>query len=277
MSGHNSLLFVPSGGLANRMRAVVSAYNLSLHTGVGLRVLWFRDWALDAPFHEIFKPISEIDIREGVSLTDKLLYDRPRKKNFWIPKLFQKLIFEQRLDEPMVTPLKKKNFDFDSWARGKKSWMSCYQVFGNPDDKLYSQLFHPVDAVMNQVEDYEKRFSPHTIGFHVRRTDNAASIDQSPIELFIDAGKKEIDLHDDTAIYVATDDEPTKSELRRQFGDRLITPSEAASRSSVEGIRGGLVDMYTLAKTQTIYGSAGSSFSPMAARIGGNKLVILQK
>ena len=39
------LLFVPSGGLANRMRAIASAYTLTQQTDSDLQVVWFQDWA----------------------------------------------------------------------------------------------------------------------------------------------------------------------------------------------------------------------------------------
>ena len=48
------LLFVPSGGLANRMRAMASAWQLAVHTGVKVETVWFGDLALNAPFHSIF-------------------------------------------------------------------------------------------------------------------------------------------------------------------------------------------------------------------------------
>ena len=41
-----SLMFIPSGGLANRMRAIASAYALTQETESDLQVVWFRDWAL---------------------------------------------------------------------------------------------------------------------------------------------------------------------------------------------------------------------------------------
>ena len=51
------LLFVPSGGLANRMRAMASAWQMAQHTGVKVETIWFCDWALNAPFRAIFAPI----------------------------------------------------------------------------------------------------------------------------------------------------------------------------------------------------------------------------
>lgn len=73
-----SLTLVPAGGLANRMRAVASAYRLCLAVGSRLHVVWFRDWALNAPFVDIFEPIEApgIDLREA-GVADAIVNGRP--------------------------------------------------------------------------------------------------------------------------------------------------------------------------------------------------------
>lgn len=65
MMSKGSLLFVPVGGLANRMRAVASAYNLARHTGVNLSVVWFGDWAVNARFCNIFEPVNGLCLRDA--------------------------------------------------------------------------------------------------------------------------------------------------------------------------------------------------------------------
>jgi len=269
-----SLLFVPSGGLANRMRAIASALVLTQQTGSRLQVVWFQDWALNAPFSSIFQPIDCVPLREA-TWADHLLYDRARCRNLYLPAVPQRLMFERHIKEQMVTPLKKQQFDFQAWATGCRCYMSCYQVFGQFPDTVYGKLFHPVKEVMQMVDSFRDHFSDHTIGLHIRRTDNAESIEKSPTALFVKKVEEEIDRHSDTHVFVATDDEGVKHELKERFGQRIITPSATASRNDIEGIRGGLADMYTLAATCHIYGSAGSSFSPMAASIGNTPLEII--
>ena len=271
---NGSLLFVPSGGLANRMRAVVSAYELCQTVDSQLQVVWFQDWALHAPFRSIFEETPLVAVREA-TLLDHILYDRARKKNFFLPALPQRLLFQRHIKEQDVTPLKKQSFDFEQWARGKRCYMSCYQVFGTFPDERYQQLFHPVKAVMDVVDGYRSQFNSHTIGLHIRRTDNAESIAKSPTTLFINKVREAIDLHEDTKVFLATDSTQVKQEFIEAFGARIITPKEEACRDSISGIRGGVVDLWTLASTQKIYGSAGSSFSPMAASIGGVPLEIM--
>ena len=78
------------------------------------------------------------------------------------------------------------------------------------------------------------------------------------------------------AIYLATDSEEVKREMKERYGDRIFCSGKKADRGSLEGIREGITDMYTLARTQKIYGSYQSSFSDMAAQIGGTPLEILK-
>lgn len=137
-------------------------------------------------------------------------------------------------------------------------------------------MFHPVDEVMDVVQRNCDSFSDHTIGVHIRRTDHIISIKESPTELFINAAKSEIDKHNDTKIYLATDDQPTKHEFLSLFGDRVITMEATAARGNADGIRGGLVDMWTLSRTAQIYGSANSTFSVMASKLEGKRLTVLR-
>lgn len=267
---NGTLTLVPAGGLANRMKAIVAAHCLCQRTGGNLRVVWFKDWALPARFDDLFEPLAQpgLTLKEATAL-DLALYDRPRRRNLWLPKLPQRLLFQSSIHENDITPLKNRQFDFDAWARGRRCWMSCYQEFGQIDDALYAAMFRPVGLVAQQVERRVSQFSPYTIGMHIRRTDNVRSIAESPTHLFIEAGRRELAAHADLTIFLATDSEQVKAELRHEFGSRLVTAQEAATRSSVAGIQDGLVDMLTLSRTAHIYGSAGSSFSPTAAKIGG--------
>lgn len=271
-----SLLLVPAGGLANRMRAVMSAYNLCQATGSRLQVVWFRDWALNARFSDIFEPVDEsrFSLREAWG-PDFIINDRPRRHNLWIPKLPQILAYRGRIYEQWVTPLKLRGFDFESWLRGRKCYMSCYQEFGSFPHELYKDVFRPAAEVRRTYDGYRSMFSGHTIGMHIRRTDNRESTECSPTGMFIDAGRRELAAHPDMMIYLATDSEEVKREMRDVFGERIITPSAAAERGNAEGIRMAVAEMWALAATRRIYGSAGSSYSTMAASVGGTELVIL--
>jgi len=280
MKENGKLTFVPFGGSANRMRTIASAVNLSRRTGVKVDVVWFTEWAMEARFDELFLPFDA----EGVTLHDAswweyYVYDRPRRKNLWIPSVPQKILFDDALSEKNIGGKIKENFDFESWAKEHNNLMPACQRFGSFDDYdgLIRSLFVPVPEVTDKVNSYRDTFSSHTIGVHIRRTDNSDSINNSPLEGFIEHIDREIREDGQTKIFLATDDESTRSELSDRYGDRIITSSKSATRANVDGVRDGLVDMWTLAATDVIYGSVGSSFSVMASSIGGNKLVIARK
>lgn len=270
-----NLLLVPSGGLANRMRSIVSGHVLAKNIGSGLQVIWFKDWGLNAMFGEIFEPLELIPLREATFI-DKLLYDRARKKNFYITALPQKILFDKVMEEQDVKPLKLSGFSFEEWARGKNCYMSNYMDFGEFPKSIYKETFMPVKEVNDMINDFCYGFSNHTIGLHIRRTDNAISIENSPTQLFIDKVKEEIAEHDETKVFLATDSNEVKAEFKGIFGNRIITPEAEASRGDLQGIRGGLAEMYALAATKKIYGSKGSTYSIMAADIGGIEMQTLE-
>ena len=82
------ITFVPVGGLANRMRAVASAVMLAGKTKSELSIIWFRDWALNAPFYQLFKPVDrEVACLRDASRMDYAILDRPPSKNFHFPLL----------------------------------------------------------------------------------------------------------------------------------------------------------------------------------------------
>lgn len=272
------MLFVPVGGLANRMRAVVSAYTLMQQVEGNLKVLWFRDWALNAPFYELFESFDGKGyILKEADRTDLLIYDRPRKKNFYVPALFQKLLFRVRVYEHEVYPFCTRESYWMNLALKDNVYMaSCYQ-FMNYDNELLRSMFRPIASIRKEIEQRCGRFTGYTIGLHIRRTDNVVSIRQSPLELFYALIDEEKARHSDLCIYLATDSEEVKENLRDRYGERLIVTDSVADRGSVQGIRDAIADMYTLSHTSKIYGSSGSSFSELAAQLGDVPLQIVCK
>lgn len=274
----SKITFIPVGGLANRMRAIASAFDLCKKTNGSLNVVWIKDWALNSPFYELFEPINDdvISLRDA-STIDKLLLDRPRKKNFYLPRIYQKLIFDSSLYELSITPLCRKGFDFVKWAIGNKElYLASYTNFMNYDISIISKLFRPLPEIKKMIDTYTSQFTDDTIGLHIRRTDNLDSIINSPIELFYNKIDKEIDANNAVNFFLATDCEDVKKEMQKRYGSRIICSKEVADRDSIEGIKGAVAEMYVLSSTQKIYGSFQSSYSDMASQISGIPLEILK-
>lgn len=273
------MIFVPAGGLANRIRATLSAVALAEKSGISLKVVWFQDWALHAAFHDLFSPRC---LPEGVRIAeasplDLLLHDRPRRKNFHVPALFQKLMFDTCLYEHQTDGLRKNRFDFEGWAGKGKVYMAAYLPFYPYPPQSLHDIFRPVAEVQSLIDRRSSVFSPYTIGVHIRRTDNALSIRHSPLELFFASIDGELAMHDNLCVYLATDSEDVKRAMRDRYADRVVCAESRADRSSTNGIREGLADLYTLARTRKIYGSFHSSFSELAAELGDIPLVIVKR
>ena len=275
----NRITFVPVGGLANRMRAIASVITLAQQTDSKLKVIWFPTWDLYAPFDFLFEPINKdcITLRNA-STWDKFTIDRPRRKNLCLPYLFQYLTFGDCKYECSFYSLIQQKFDFKGWVMSKREvYMASYYAFYPYELSLIGEIFSPIQSIKERIDDRCTQFVNNTIGVHIRRTDNIASIQQSPLELFFEKVDEELDINNHTMVYLATDSEEVKLQMRKRYSNRIISSSTPADRNSVAGIQDGLIDMYTLARTRKIYGSFQSSFSEMASQIGGIPLEILKK
>jgi len=154
-------MFVPGGGLANRMLALAAAHELARRTGVKVEAMWFKGWGMGAAFSEVFLPINThlFTVKDG-TLWDELRYDRPRRHNLWLPALPQRLMFRRRIDEAQVADLRDAGFDFDTWALGTSSChLSSCCSFGTYPDDVYAALFRPVPAIVQNVNEYKKNTS----------------------------------------------------------------------------------------------------------------------
>lgn len=265
------MTFIPVGGLANRMRSIHSA--ISLCENDDLQIYWFKDQGLNCRFEHLFKPIPlpHVMLKEA-SFRDKILYDRPRKKNLYIPKLYQRLRFDACLyeDETM-----KGRLDYQQWKKKYESvYLASYNQFYPPTTDL-KDLFIPIESIQNKIENVCSAYTMQTVGIHIRRGDHDIAIRKSPIELFIAEMEKEIEKEPLTNFYLATDSEAEKAILIKRFGVRIITSKNAAIRNTTEGIQNAVVDLYALSRTHKILGSFYSSFSEIAAQLGSCKLQIL--
>ena len=267
------------GGLGNRMRVAAAAYTLALKIQQPLRVLWLPQWGMPCRFDQLFLPLQTplpFQLRDAQGL-EKIIYTRARLSNLWMPRLAQKLLYRHIILAPQIYYLNKDGFDYEAWFRQGNAFMTAYRDFCSWDDALLAQLFQPLPALQQQIDQQTARFTASTIGVHIRRTDNQQSILQSPIQLFFDTLDRLLQEQPDTLIYLATDDQATKQQMRQRYGtQRIITSTQPATRDNDKGIQDALVEMYTLSRTSKIYGSAESTFSEMAAKLGQIPLYVLR-
>lgn len=274
-----SICLVPVGGLANRMKAIDSAVALSRQCNSNLHIVWFKDQGLNCRFDQLFQPIDMpgVTVTEA-SWSDYVRYDRPRRKNLFIPRLFQKPTFDSCLYEMEIRRLYQENFDFPAWARNRRVYLAAFVYFYEPGEAWDRfAIFKPLPHLLQEIENRQSQFGPHTIGVHIRRTDNTISIDQSPTHLFIDRMEQEVNLDADCRFYLATDSEEDKKLITQRFGNRVLFSPHPARRNTLDGMREALVELYLLAHTRQVLGSVHSSYSETAAQIGHIPYELLRK
>lgn len=265
------------GGLGNRIRTAAATAAIAPHLRGKVAALWTSQWGMECRFSNLFEPYT----REGFVLRDatyieRIIAARPRPRNLFLPRLTNRLFFRQVLYNEQVLPLFRENFDFTTWANAHRSLLWTWWDFYPWTNIDLNALFRPLPTLQQRINERCASFTTHNIGVHIRRTDNQQSINESPIDLFYQAIDHAIEHYSDTRVYVATDDEPTKAAMRQRYGNqRIITAVAAARRDSVSGLQDAVVEMWTLAATSHIYGSAGSSFSEIAARLGHTPFTIL--
>lgn len=251
------LELMPCAGLANRMRAIASAAAAAEHLGRGLRIGWKVDPGIQtAAFSELFDvtvlPPWIVIVELGWNPSDWNTAPEANSPAAWdaLAK-----------DAPAIP--------FKSWAAFYGAETSVWL--------RYLRGLKPIPHIRDQVAKTLPTGAP-LVGVHLRRTDHRRSIRESPSQLFWDEMSAILAEKPETMFYLASDDERERSAAKKLFPGRVITgPATLPGRSTVEGCQGALVDLLCLSRCDTILGSAGSSFSEIAAAYGGRPLVVLKK
>ena len=125
----------------------------------------------------------------------------------------------------------------------------------------------PIPTLQARINEIVKQFAPHTIGIHIRRTDNTMSQQHSRLQDFHAAVQREIAQDEQVRFFLCTDDAAVKAEFRQQYGERILTQSAPVARNTLAGMEDAVVDLWCLSHTQKILGSYWSSFTDMAAEL----------
>lgn len=276
------ITLIPDAGLCNRMRAIDSAIGLCMKISHPLKIYWIENSLLNCGFHDLFEPIpSAVAFIKDMKNRPLKLKNPDNLRQDWLKpifSIFQGVFFDKKIFVEEFKTLYQKNYDFESLAGYKNVLIESHHMFyQNPELPKYT-YFKPLNFIEEKVRQITLHFSHHTIGVHIRRTDNKKAIEQSPLSLFIKMMHKEIEQNSDTTFFLATDSTEVKAELRNIFGDRILLASyNQGYRSSKAGMIEAMVDLYTLSKTKKILGSYWSSFSHTASHISNIEEIVVKK
>lgn len=266
---------VPIGGLGNRINAICSAIVYCQRYRKSLNILWFKDSGLNCPVSELFTindSLKNVELKDA-DICDLLLRDNPRRKNLYIPKFFQKHLFDRCIysNEVYRVVSSCSQPDFGCLENFKHIYMVSYWRFWESPHMWNSIVVQ--EHIKNKVFGLLKQFpQKRIVGIHIRRTDNMYSVKESPLDLFVKKIEEEIAYYgEDVIFYLASDSEDVKCRLKEQFGHFIFTSQKPAIRNSKEGITDAFVEMNLLSKTDKIYASSNSSFSELAHLLSGNE------
>lgn len=265
-----SITIVACGGLANRLRAILSTRALAIDLGVEWSVVWPLNWECRCRPDELFLENKDIKIQAVATLRHALSFETPRKRNLYISRLFQsRYAYRANIIDEVDTRAIADALDTGDVLL----WSGItYYPFS---EQWYAEFFRPTAAVERIVAHKCAHWRKRMIGVHIRRTDNAVAIAQSPLEAFIATMQTYIDRDSSVGFYLATDDEATRNTLRAQFGDRIYASPAKATRNTSTGIIEAWSEILALSRCERLLGSYWSSFSELAATLGHIRLEVV--
>lgn len=222
-------------GMANRIRAMVSAICLAADLDMKLRVIWSANHtSCMARFDMLF------DVK---ALPDWVTVDMGPRPEHSV-EILSPQDLELYLQSGSRQPIRSYGHFYQ---KDPKKWFS------------YLCCFKPLQELPFQIPE-------GAVGVHIRRGDHQKARQFSPIHLFIEEMKKEPET---TVFVVATDDRNERNALLEHFhASRLLFPANTLSRFTLKGMQDALLDFVALSKCDKILASYNSSFSELAAIYG---------
>lgn len=264
------IIVEPTAGLCNRIRVIDSCISVQKNNPKegAIKMIWKRNELLNCPFDALFEAIENIDIvKSNPHLSYFLFYQGnsiPNLKHKIKKHIYSFLNKNYKYFDD--SSIQEVAYNYDFWNNSKHSFVihSCIGFYS--PELQNSSSFRPVQKLQKLINTEIAKFSKPTTGIHIRRTDNLKSIDKSLTGLFIKQIEDSLNEDENQLFFLATDDKKEEDILKSRFGKYILTQeNKDLKRDSQKGIEDALVDLYSLSKTNLIWGSYWSSFSKVAA------------
>ena len=275
------IIVEPCAGLGNRFLGMASAYHWAKQTGDELTVLWKTERVMGARNEAVFSLPDGIRVIHAKDFGYK---DKPFshfRYQMLEKKLRKKADYFSDVDMTNDLFVEKGNAYYEEVMKNNDlkfiRAFSQFHDFSGIDRPL--EFIKPTDYVREKAASVISGIdSSSNIGVHIRRTDNQVCINNSPLEVFIEAMEKEIEKDDRVTFYIASDDLDTILELKRRFGDRIYYMAEKNfERDSDKGIADAFAELICLSHANKIIGSFYSTYSRIAAMLSGIELEVVKK
>lgn len=252
------IIVKPNGGLGNRMRVINSAICLAnKNNQATVKVLWKKDWGLNASFNDIFEPVKRISLIENKFLMAYYFYSRKS-----LP-----LNYKYYDDQAVLN----KRFDENYWGSNHDKVIinTCYDFYYPSMANNFFGIFRPVNEIIEKIDLITQYFSEKCVGVHIRRTDHQIAKEKSATADFISRMDHILKQSPGTKFYLSTDDPATEMQMTGRYGNKILSlKDKSLHRNDLRGINDAVIDLFCLSRTKLILGSYSSSFSEVASAIG---------
>lgn len=267
------ITLVPTAGLCNRMNAILCAIASYEQYKIPTEIYWEKTNDCYADFSDLFEPLNHPNIQVKPL---KKFYLKPGGKSLlYMPNILRFFYFDVSYNANKLSIMESK---LDSLCRNKERiYITSFNRYCiiPPIKDLVSTYFKPakdIEEHFNEVT--ENYYTPNTIGVHIRRTDNLAAIRNNPIEKYISLMDNELRVESDTNFYLATDCDEVRTKMIERYGERIIPTRYTLNRSSVQGMKDAVTELYCLGKTKKIIGSSNSTYSQISSDLYKIELVV---
>ncbi|MDR0732713.1 MAG: hypothetical protein LBF08_01435 [Dysgonamonadaceae bacterium] len=268
---------IPVGGLGNRFEAMSSILCFCREKRRNLEIIWFKDHGLNCDFDKLFyidPRIENVKIRNAKG-SDFVLRDNPRRRNLWVPRLFENFIYDKCIyyqDNNFSAHDKSPKNDVQLDSFRHIYIVACGVYWKSFDMYNYVCLNDNIEKKVCEITSLFPRYN--IIGIHIRRTDNRNTIKHSPTNLFIEAMNQEIENDENVRFFLASDSLEEKIRLINLYGDRIITSMKEVKRDTEEGIIDAFVEINVLSRTKKLY-AGNSSYARISASLSGIEMKLL--
>lgn len=303
--------FKPIGGIGNRWRAIKSALAFAQNQDIELCIIWPESQELNAPFSDVFRLESKASVptvrvvnikhrflepKSGFGAQLKWLLGALKKGDIpifehlrWQSKIKKlgrlNVVNNKHISDLFLSGIPKQNGreNFDSLQKkmepilevliqsGRDFFISSCFPFYKSGNLNSIALCAPKGIPKNILEQVN-----NSIGIHIRGTDHRLALEKSGLNKFISRIQDHLSQHPDATFFVCSDENGVKEKLKSLFKDHLfyldVTNFDRDNRDSIlDSTR----DLFLLSKTKKIFGSYGSSFSELAAHMGGIEIDVI--
>lgn len=282
------LVLVPKNGLANRIRAIEAGAAFCARNQCRFAVEWWREPDCNAEFAALFEPPSSFALRERAFQAGRVgRFQRGLLKTAYLALGYRwiddadVLWWDHQAGRQALAPWRRIVADRRRLpTRCSRLVLRTHRAFAQP--ALGWTALQPRCELLAESRAVLSRAGAppgagHWIGVHIRRADHAAAKQHSPTVAFIDAIEWHLAERPGALLFLATDSPAEESALRQRFGPRLVTAAKQHwQRSTSDGVRAAMIDLLCLSLCDVILGSYWSSFSDVAARLGGTELEVVR-